>query len=317
MHSQSSVGQITRNGSDMRSQTAYPVLSVVSPLLLSYNNVVLLHREHHKSPSIKQLRLLQSKMQSSTTTRQAPGQSSQSRKRRQLQPVVDPSKVEPLTHFSDLLAHARSDDPDLRADAIKQLAVLSPLMQQLGYSRNDYAVHHTAKGFKTLNEACEVFGIKYQRQQAWNRPDISQIPQTTLSPAIDTVIERLQSSEDHKIDNSEASVRVIVELLILDRLEHLSDDGSLHRLQLYPEVDVKLLFGNNLVTGRADWLLCHEDPQDSIESTLIAIEAKRACEFSSADRQLAVYLAAIQKRRAEANLLPAIAFGIATDSTSF
>lgn len=130
------------------------------------------------------------------------------------------------------------------------------------------------RGFKTLNETCEIIGIQYQRQQPWDRPDLSQISLATLSPQIDTVIERLRSSEYHKIDNSEAWVRVIVELLILDRLEHLSDDGSLQHLQLFPEVDLKLLCGNHLVTDRADWLLCHEDPRDSIESTLIAIEAK-------------------------------------------
>jgi hypothetical protein len=133
---------------------------------------------------------------------------------------------------------------------------------------------------------------------------------------VDNVIRRLKHSDYHKIDNSEASVRVVVELLILDRLNHLSDRGALERLQLHPEVDVDLLQGETYVTGRADWLLCHDDPQYGIDSTLIAIEAKRSHEFSSADSQIAMYLATIQASRAKSKI-HAIAFGIATDSNQF
>jgi hypothetical protein len=143
------------------------------------------------------------------------------------------------------------------------------------------------------------------------------LPSATLSPDVDSVIHRLQISEYHTIDNSEASVCVVVELLILDRLHHFSDKGLLEHLQLYPEVDVNLLRGNTYVTGRADWLLCHDDPQYGIDSTLIAIEAKRSCEFSCADRQMATYLAAVQDCRAKIQKIHAIAFGITTDSTRY
>jgi hypothetical protein len=40
----------------------------------------------------------------------------------------------------------------------------------------------------------------------------------TLSTDVNDVIQRLKHSDYHKIDNSEASIRVAVELLILDRL---------------------------------------------------------------------------------------------------
>lgn len=92
--------------------------------------------------------------------------------------------------------------------------------------------------------------------------------------------------------------------------------GALERLQLYPEVDVYLLLGDMYVTGRADWLLCHDDPQYGIDSTLLAIEAKRSHEFSSADSQIAMYLAAVQASRVKSKI-HAIAFGIATDSNQF
>ncbi|KAJ5556243.1 hypothetical protein N7494_000158 [Penicillium frequentans] len=117
------------------------------------------------------------------------------------------------------------------------------------------------------------------------------------SCAVKYVIRRLQTSEYHTIDNSEASVRVVAELLILERLHHLSNKGSLDYLQLYAEVDVNLLRGNTYITGHADWLLCHDDPRYGIDSTLIAIEAKRSCELSSASGQMATYLAAMQDRR--------------------
>lgn len=54
----------------------------------------------------------------------------------------------------------------------------------------------------------------------------------TLSLRIDIVIQRLRRPHYHTIDNSEASIRVAIELLILDRLHHFSDGGALGRLQL-------------------------------------------------------------------------------------
>jgi hypothetical protein len=154
-------------------------------------------------------------------------------------------------------------------------------------------------------------------KRIWSRPDIDNSPSATLSPDVDSVIRRLQISEYHTIDNSEASVRVVVELLILDRLHHLSDKGSLEHLQLCPEVDVNFLRGNTYVTGRVDCLLCHDDPQYGIDSTLIALEAKRSGEFSCADHQMATYLAAVQDCRAKIQKIHAVAFGITTDSTKY
>jgi hypothetical protein len=68
-------------------------------------------------------------------------------------------------------------------------------------------------------------------------------------------------------------MRVIVELLILDRLHHLPNKELIEHLNLYPGVEVSLTRGNTLIPGRADWLLCHDDPEDGIDSTLIAIES--------------------------------------------
>ncbi|KAJ5890157.1 hypothetical protein N7504_010967 [Penicillium tannophilum] len=170
-------------------------------------------------------------------------------------------------------------------------------MQQLAVAKNIARVHYTARDFKSLGEACTILLITHDRMDLWNRPEIDNPPSVTLSPDVDSVIQRLQTSDHHTIDNSEASVRVAIELLILDRLHHLPDKGSLGHLQLYPEVDVNLLRGNTYITGHADWLLCHDDPRYGIDSTLIAIEAKRSCEFSSASRQMATYLAAMQDRQ--------------------
>ncbi|KAJ6119390.1 hypothetical protein N7523_003670 [Penicillium sp. IBT 18751x] len=254
-------------------------------------------------------------MRSSTSNR-APTRALQS-KRRKLVPAIDPDMLKPLDRFSDILTDMNSDDPTIRSHAVQQLTILSPLMQQLAFTKNIAGVHYAARDFKNLGEACTILVIIHDPMEFWNRPDIDKSPPATLSPDTDSVIHRLQISEYHTIDNSEASVRVVVELLILDRLHHLSDKGSLERLQLYPEVDVNLLRGNMYITGRADWLLCHDDPQYGIDSALIAIEAKRSGEFSSADRQMATYLAAIQDCRAKLPKLHAISFGITTDSTRY
>lgn len=91
----------------------------------------------------------------------------------------------------------------------------------------------------------------------------------------------------------------------------------MEKIQIYPEVDLNFVHGNNHVTGRADWLLCHENPQYGIESTLIAIEAKRSCDFSHAEPQMAMYLAAVQASRAKIPKFHAIAFGITTDCNKY
>lgn len=163
-------------------------------------------------------------------------------------------------------------------------------MQQLAVAKNIAGVHYTARDFKSLGEACTILLITHDRMDLWNRPETDNPPSVTLSADEDSVIRRLQTSEYHTIDNSEASVRVVAELLILERLHHLSNKGSLDYLQLYAEVDVNLLRGNTYITGHADWLLCHDDPRYGIDSTLIAIEAKRSCEFSSASRQMAAQI---------------------------
>ncbi|KXG50500.1 uncharacterized protein PGRI_069910 [Penicillium griseofulvum] len=252
-----------------------------------------------------------------STSGQAPSQAFQSNKRRKLVPTIDPDMLEPLNCFSDMLADMNSDDPVIRSRAAEQLTVLSPLMQQLAFAKNVAGVHYAARDFKTLGVACTVLEITHNPMDLWNPPDIDNSPSATLSPNVDSVIHQLQISEYHRIDNSEASVRVVIELIILDRLHHLSDKGSLEHLQLYPEVDINLLRGNAYITGRADWLLCHDDPQYGFDSALIAIEAKRSCEFSCADRQMATYLAAVQDCRAKIAKIHAVAFGITTDSTRY
>lgn len=88
-------------------------------------------------------------------------------------------------------------------------------------------------------------------------------------------------------------------------------------MHLYPEVDINLIRGNTYVTGRADYLLCHEDSEHGIESTLIAIEAKRPVDYSASHHQMAAYLAAIQDCRAQSAKPHPIAFGITTDSALF
>ncbi|KAJ5658238.1 uncharacterized protein N7484_001887 [Penicillium longicatenatum] len=251
-----------------------------------------------------------------STSDQAPNRALQS-KRQKLTPTIDPNMLKPLSCFSDILIDMNSDDPSIRSHAVRQLTVLSPLMQQLTLAKKIAGVHYTARDFKSLGDACTILGITHDPMELWNRPDVDKSPSATLSPDVDSVIHRLQVSEYHTIDNSEASVRVVVELLILDRLHHLSDKGSLEHLQLYPEVDVNLLRGNNYITGRADWLLCHDEPQYGIDSALIAIEAKRSRELSSADSQIATYLAAIQDCRTKLPKIHAISFGITTDGTRY
>ncbi|KAJ5534457.1 hypothetical protein N7527_000711 [Penicillium freii] len=242
---------------------------------------------------------------------------SQARPTKRRKVVPGPETLETIASFPEILANVNSDDPLVRSHGIQTLSTLAPLMQELATAKKSTGTHYAASKFRSFPEACTILQVTYDLEEnLWNRHDIDDVPSATLSTDIDSVIQNLKHSDYHKIDNSDASVRVVVELLILDRLNHLCDRGALERLQLYPEVDVNLLLGDTYVTGRADWLLCHDDPEYGIDSTLIAIEAKRSHEFSSSDSQIAMYLAAIQASRAKSKV-HAIAFGIATDSNQF
>jgi ketosteroid isomerase-like protein len=196
------------------------------------------------------------------------------------------------------------------------LTVLQPMMQQ-ALSSQSIGKHYAAGKIKSLEDACSILGLTYDMDKhLWQRNDIDETP-AALSEDFDTVIRRLRTPSYHSIESSEASARVAIELVLLDRLHHLADAGAMERLRLYPEADMDFVCGNTHVTGRADWLLCHEDPRYAIESTLIAIEAKRSYDFNSGGPQMAVYLAAVQASRANIPKFNSIAFGITTDCTNF
>ena len=238
-------------------------------------------------------------------------------KRRRITPVVDSEMLGPLEHFYDLVAALiKSDDIVDRSDIGEQLLLLCPLAQQLASSKIAGIKHYAATDFRTMEDACKILGITYDKWKVWDPPDIEKA-EATLSPEIDSVIQQLQSSNSRKIDQSEASLRVVIELHSLDRLHQLSDEESLEYLQLHPEVDINLIHNRNYITGRADWLLCHDNPQTNLDSVLLAIEARRDSTLDCADRQIATYLAAIQDSRSKHSKLHAIAFGITTDSARY
>lgn len=87
--------------------------------------------------------------------------------------------LRPLHHFSDILADVNSDDAVVRSRAIEELAVLTPLMQQLALTRNTIGVYYTARDFKTIGEACAILEIAYNPIDLWNRPDIDKSPLPT------------------------------------------------------------------------------------------------------------------------------------------
>lgn len=239
------------------------------------------------------------------------------RKRTKITPKLDDATYETISNFSMILESMDSSDPETRSSALEKLTLLTPVIRELALAKRGVVL--AASKFPSLAEACKTLQVVYQQYtHSWSRSDLDPTnPQSSLSSSVDNVIEALQTSEYHLVDRSEASIRVIVELVILDRLNHLSDSEALQHLHLYPKADIKLTVNETTITGRADWLLCHDDPRDGIHSTLIAIEAKRSMEFSSADPQIATYLAAVQKSRANAEKIHRIAFGITTDSSQY
>lgn len=129
-----------------------------------------------------------------------------STKRRKIVPTVGPEMFETVVSFSDTLADMNSDDPAVRSSAVQQLTALSPLMQQLAQSKKPATIQYAAGRWKSLRGACTVLQVTHDPQEhLWDRPDIDNVPPATLSPDVDSVIQRLQRSNYHTIDNSELS----------------------------------------------------------------------------------------------------------------
>jgi hypothetical protein len=125
-------------------------------------------------------------------------------------------------------------------------------------------------------EACAATGVKFARilEHEW-RLKHNALPAAKLSPPMGKFpllkdwactnsdlrgcIQRLRTSEYTGSPDAEASVRLIVELLLHDRSDHLEDQASRKLLKFCPEVAIRFHEADKIISRRADWTICHGD----------------------------------------------------------
>lgn len=96
---------------------------------------------------------------------------------------------------------------------------------------------------------------------------------------IDAVIADLKSNHYILDRTDENFSRIILDLILVDRLNRLEDKDAYHRLLLCGEVSLSIKtvdeFGSQVVVrGRADWALGYGNSKTHTGSLLIVVEAK-------------------------------------------
>ena len=123
-----------------------------------------------------------------------------------------------------------------------------------------------------------------------------------------------------RLRTDETISRVILELVLVDRLNHLKDQDSSRRLILSAEVSVSIKYIDErskpiLLKGRADWVLGFGTDKRNTGSLLIVVEAKSAGNASVGMPQMLIYMAAIQD--ATRDRTNQTVFGMLSDGRDF
>jgi hypothetical protein len=121
----------------------------------------------------------------------------------------------------------------------------------------------------------------------------------------------------------EVVCRTIIDLILLDRLNALADDGSFERLLISAEVPMMARGrpGENsrtqVVKGRADWVLAWGEDKVNTGNVLVVVEAKKPGLAESGKPQLLAYMAAVQKERKKQKKINTSVFGVVSDGSLF
>ena len=134
------------------------------------------------------------------------------------------------------------------------------------------------------------------------------------------MIKELKSSDYVSVRHDESFCRTVLDLIIMDRLRHLEDRDTHHRLQVSAEVPVSIrikdIYGNNeIVKGKADWALGYGANKSDTGAILLVVEAKPYESAAVGMPQLLVYMAAVYEARQ--NRINRSVFGMVSDSKEF
>ena len=136
------------------------------------------------------------------------------------------------------------------------------------------------------------------------------------------MIKDLKSSDYVSVRHDDSFCRTVLDIIIMDRLRHLEDRDTHHRLQVSAEVPVsahiKNVYGNNeIVKGRADWALGYGIDKSYTGAILLVVGAKPYNSAAVGMPQLLVCMAAVHEARARQDGVNKSVFGMVSDSKEF
>ncbi len=137
-----------------------------------------------------------------------------------------------------------------------------------------------------------------------------------------SVIKDLKTSDYVSVRHDESFCRTVLDLIIVDRLRHLEDRDTHHRLKVSAEVPVSIrikdIYGNNeIIKGRADWALGYGIEKSDTGAILLIVEAKPYESAAVGMPQLLVYMAGVYEARARQDRVNKSVFGMVSDSREF
>lgn len=90
---------------------------------------------------------------------------------------------------------------------------------------------------------------------------------------IDIAVTKVRESKHFQRNQSEATIRTMVEIILCDRLENLDDNESAQALNWFSEVPVSVRSDplGSTINGRADWCLAHGDRKGLIDTALVVL----------------------------------------------
>lgn len=116
--------------------------------------------------------------------------------------------------------------------------------------------------------------------------------------------------------------RTVLDLIVVDRLRQLEDKDTFHRLQVSAEVPISIraqnIYGDNeIIKGRADWVMGYGVDKRDTGSIFIVLEAKPYKTAAIGVPQLLIYMAAVHRARDVNKKTNQSVFGMLSDSKEF
>ncbi|KAH0555851.1 hypothetical protein GP486_006201 [Trichoglossum hirsutum] len=167
-----------------------------------------------------------------------------------------------------------------------------------------------------LEKLYYYFGVIDGSESAWELARTDDEKEEYGTTWMADAIYDLRSSAFWHSQSSEALVRTTVDIVIFDRLKLLDSSEAARKLKIVGEypIETKTKDPKVVISGRVDYAIGYGGASTkSLDSALVAVEAKPSVNFSTAFAQLTAYLIGLQQQRKSKNKNVTVVYGIATN----